>query len=117
MKAHFNCPVQATINAISGKWKVQIVWHLSFGSMRFAQLQRKLKEVSEKVLTDQLRQLEADGIITRTVTPTRPPRTDYALSRRGELLIPTMQELCDWGSVQFGIQPSLRQPRGNRKSE
>jgi DNA-binding HxlR family transcriptional regulator len=76
--------------------------------MRFAQLRRKLKSISEKVLADQLRQLEQDGIVKRTLTPTRPPRTDYALTPRGELLIPTMQELCDWGSKQFGIQPTMQ---------
>jgi DNA-binding HxlR family transcriptional regulator len=108
MKPHFNCPVQATINSISGKWKVQIIWHLSFGTLRFAQLRRKLKLISEKVLIDQLRQLEKDGILTRTVTPTRPPRTDYALSERGQLLIPSLEHLCDWGSTQFGIRPTLR---------
>lgn len=111
MKPHYNCPVQATINAISGKWKVQIVWHLSFGTLGFAQLRRKLKTVSEKVLADQLRQLESDGIITRTVHPTNPPRVDYRLTPAGETLIPALQQLCDWGTRQFGIKGTLHQPK------
>ena len=63
MKNHFGCPVQATSNVFSGKWKVLIVWQLSFGSRRFAQLRDILPGVSEKVLTAQLRALEADGVV------------------------------------------------------
>ncbi|QJW96807.1 winged helix-turn-helix transcriptional regulator [Frigoriglobus tundricola] len=112
MKEHYNCPVQATINAIAGKWKVQIVWHLSFGTLGFAQLRRKLKTVSEKVLTAQLRQLESDGIVTRTVRATNPPHVDYALTASGRELVAPMQQLCDWGSKQFGIKGTLPQPKG-----
>ncbi len=111
MKPHYNCPVQATINAIAGKWKVQIVWYLSFETLGFAALVRKLKNVSEKVLTEQLRQLQAQGIVTRTVHPTKPPRVDYFLTPAGRELIPMMQDLCDWGSNQFGIKATLKQPR------
>ena len=111
MKQHYNCPVQATINAISGKWKVQIVWYLSFGTLGFAQLRRKLKGISEKVLTEQLRQLESARIVSRAVRPTKPPRVDYSLTSSGRELIPTMQVLCDWGSEQFGIKGTLHQPR------
>ena len=110
MKPHFNCPVQATINSISGKWKVQIVWYLSFDTLGFAALRRKLKAVSEKVLAQQLRQLESDGIVARAIRPTKPPRVDYFLTPAGRKLIPTMQRLCDWGSAQFGIKGSLHQP-------
>ena len=110
MKPHYNCPVQATINAIAGKWKVQVVWHLSFETLGFARLRRKLKHVSEKVLTDQLRQLERDRIVSRTVRPTKPPRVDYSLTPAGRELIPMMQELCEWGTGQFGIKGTLHQP-------
>ena len=74
MKDHHGCPVQASINVLSGKWKVQIRWHLSFGPHRFAELRKKLPEISEKVLADQLWQLEADGVLTRKVTTTNPPQ-------------------------------------------
>src|ERR1700735_877832 len=103
MKKHYNCPVQATINSISGKWKVQIIWHLSFGTLRFSNLHKKLKDVSEKMLAQQLQQLETDGIGSREVTPTKPPRVDYSLTPAGRQLISPMQILCDWGSEQFGI--------------
>ena len=107
MKDHYGCPVQATINVLSGKWKVQIVWHLSFGTLRFAQLRKKLGEVSEKVLTDQLRQLEADGVIQRSVSSSIPPAVSYSLNAEGEKLVPMMELLCDWGSAHFKMKPNL----------
>jgi DNA-binding HxlR family transcriptional regulator len=66
MKPNHGCQVQATINALSGKWKVQAVRQLSFGPLRFAELRNLLKGVSEKVLTAQLRELERDGVVSRT---------------------------------------------------
>jgi len=112
MKDHHGCPVQATINLMSGKWKVQILWHLSFGPRRFAELRRKLRSVSEKVLTDQLRQLERDGVLTRTSTNTSPPQVTYSLNAEGEKLVPMMESLCNWGSAHSGIKPNLPRPAG-----
>lgn len=107
MKDHYGCPVQATINALSGKWKVMIVWHLSFGPKRFAQIRDLLPGVTEKVLTGQLRQLEADGVIRRRATADVPPKVTYFLSRPGLKLVPLMEDLCKWGSRHFGIKPTL----------
>ncbi len=107
MKAHHSCPVQATINVLSGKWKVQAVWRLSFGPLRFAQLRDLLRDVSEKVLTAQLRELEKDGIVNRAAVPSSPPKVTYSLSPSGQTLIPLLEGLCDWGSKQFGIKPNL----------
>jgi DNA-binding HxlR family transcriptional regulator len=107
MKNHYGCPVQATINAISGKWKVQILWLLSFGPLRFAELRRSLKRITEKVLTDQLRQLEADRLIQREVSGSVPPAVTYSLNVEGEKLVPMMSSLCDWGSAHFGIKGNL----------
>lgn len=107
MKDHYGCPVQASINALSGKWKVQILWHLSFGARRFAEIRRKLRTISEKVLADQLRQLEKDGIVHRESTGTAPRQVTYSLNAEGRKLIPLMEALCDWGSAHFGIKPSL----------
>jgi DNA-binding HxlR family transcriptional regulator len=107
MKPHHGCPVQATINVLSGKWKVQVVWHLSFGPRRFAELRDLLRGVSEKVLTTQLRELEKDGVISRKAERSSPPKVTYALSPAGNNLIPLLQDLCDWGSKQFGITPNL----------
>ena len=107
MKNHYGCPVQATINVLSGKWKVQILWHLSFGAMRFAELRNRLEDVSEKVLTDQLRQLEKDGVILRRATDGRPPSVTYSLNDQGEKLVPMMESLCAWGSAHFHIKPNM----------
>ena len=107
MKAHPSCPVQAAINVLSGKWKVQAVWRLSFGPLRFAQLRDLLRGVSEKVLTAQLRELEKDGIVNRAAVPSSPPKVTYSLSPSGQTLIPLLEGLCDWGSKQFGIKPNL----------
>jgi len=107
MKDHHGCPVQASINVLSGKWKVQILWHLSFKPRRFAELRRKLSKISEKMLTQQLRQLEADGIVSRSASASVPPRVTYALNGEGRKLVPMMESLCDWGSAHFGIKPNL----------
>ena len=107
MKEHHGCPVQATINVLSGKWKVQILWLLSFGPRRFAQLRKKLSRISEKVLTDQLRQLEKDGVVLRKATSSVPPQVSYSLSAEGQKVVPMMESLCDWGSKHFGIRPNL----------
>jgi DNA-binding HxlR family transcriptional regulator len=115
MKSNYGCPVQATINTLSGKWKVQIVWHLAFGPLRFSEVRGKLGKVSEKVLTDQLRQLETDGIVERQVTSSVPPKVTYFLSTEGAKLVPMLESLCAWGSAHFGMTPSL--PRTARMAE
>jgi DNA-binding HxlR family transcriptional regulator len=107
MKDHHGCPVQASINVLSGKWKVQILWHLSFGPRRFAELRRKLAKISEKVLTQQLRQLESDAVVSRSATNSVPPQVTYSLNKEGRKLVPLMESLCDWGSSHFGIKPNL----------
>ncbi|HEX8797767.1 MAG TPA: winged helix-turn-helix transcriptional regulator, partial [Terriglobales bacterium] len=80
--------MKATTKVVAGKWKVAIVWHLSFGTRRFAEIRDLLPGVSEKVLTAQLRQLQKDGVLRRIVTLTVPPRVDYELTQAGWELIP-----------------------------
>jgi DNA-binding HxlR family transcriptional regulator len=116
MKDHHGCPVQATINTISGKWKVLAIWHLGFSPKRFAELRKLLLGVSEKVLTSQLRELEANGIVRRTVTHASPPQVTYSLTRAGEELIEPMSVLCAWGTRHLGIAPNLnRYPKVLKK--
>ncbi len=116
MKDHHGCPVQATINTISGKWKVLAIWHLGFSPKRFAELRKLLLGVSEKVLTSQLRELEANGIVRRTVTHASPPQVTYSLTRGGEELIEPMSVLCAWGTRHLGIAPNLnRYPKVLKK--
>jgi DNA-binding HxlR family transcriptional regulator len=108
MKNHNGCPIQATSNVISGKWKVLILWHLSFGAYRFAELRNLLPGISEKVLTAQLRQLERDGVVSRSVTDVVPPRVDYALTAAGVELVGVMEIMCGWGVKNLGIAPTMR---------
>ena len=111
MKNHFGCPVQATANVLAGKWKVLIVWHLSFGSRRFAEIRDFLPGTSEKVLAAQLRELQHDTVIERIVTPTVPPRVDYKLTDRGNDLVTVMVAMCDWSLKHLGMTPKWpRQP-------
>jgi len=107
MKDHFGCPVQATSNVLAGKWKVLIVWYLSFGSRRFAELRDLLPGVTEKVLTSQLRDLARDGAIMRVAEKTVPPRVHYMLSDAGKELIPVMEAMCHWGTKHLGVPPNL----------
>jgi len=117
MKDHFGCPIQATSNVMSGKWKVQILWHLAFGSRRFGELRDLLPGVSEKVLTAQLRELERDGLVIRVSAESVPPRVDYSLSRAGQQLIPIMEKMCDWAGVYLGVLPIMPRRPGSRPSD
>jgi DNA-binding HxlR family transcriptional regulator len=107
MREHFGCPVQATANTIAGKWKVLIVWRLSFQTYRFSELRTLLPGVSEKVLASQLRELERDLIVRRDDTNQIPPRVDYSLTPAGKELIAIMEAMCRWGSEHLGVPPTL----------
>ncbi|KQV16332.1 hypothetical protein ASC97_11180 [Rhizobium sp. Root1203] len=91
------CSVEATLSMIDGKWKGVILFHLMSGTMRFNEIRRKLPSVTQRMLTNQLRELEADGLIVRTVFAQVPPRVDYSLSERGRSLEPVVQVLKTWG--------------------
>ena len=91
------CDIATTVSMIGSKWKLLIIRNLILRPWRFNELQRSLGGISQKVLTDSLRQLEADGIITRTVYPEVPPRVEYALSSLGESLNPIIAAMKQWG--------------------
>ena len=92
-----DCPVKVTADVVSGKWKPLIIVCLKPGPQRYSELRRKIAGPTHKVLTQQLRQLERDGILTRTVYPTVPSRVEYALSRYGKTLIPVLNAMAEWG--------------------
>ena len=92
------CPVATTVSLIGSKWKLLIIRNLRSRPWRFNELKRDLDGISQKVLTDSLRSMEEDGIITRTVYPEVPPRVEYALSPLGESMGPIMDALADWGT-------------------
>ena len=91
------CPVEAAIDLIGGRWKTMIVALLMGGTLRFKELERRLKGVTHRVLTAQLRDLERCGIVKRMVYPEVPPKVEYALTELGFTLQPLMSELKNWG--------------------
>lgn len=92
------CPVATTVQMIGSKWKLLIMRNLFARPWRFNELKRDLEGISQKVLTDSLRSMEADGIITRTVYPEVPPRVEYALSELGESMRPIIDAMEIWGT-------------------
>ena len=92
------CPVATTVSLIGSKWKLLILRNLLARPWRFNELKKSLDGISQKVLTDSLRSMEADGIITRTVYPEVPPRVEYALSDLGESMRPIIDSMASWGT-------------------
>lgn len=92
-----DCPVATTVSLIGSKWKLLILRNLLVRPWRFNELQKSLDGISQKVLTDSLRSMESDGIITRTVYPEVPPRVEYALSELGESMRPIINSMEKWG--------------------
>lgn len=92
------CPVATTVQLIGSKWKLLIIRNLRARPWRFNELQKNLEVISQKVLTDSLRSLESDGIITRTVYAEVPPRVEYALSELGETMRPILDAMETWGT-------------------
>lgn len=94
-----DCPVRATMKIVGGKWKPVIMYHLMDGKVRFGELRRLLPDASQKMLTQQLRELERDGVVSRKVLSENPPRVEYALTVRGQAFRPAMRELCKWAEA------------------
>ena len=93
------CPVATTVALIGSKWKLLIIRNLLQRPWRFNELKKNLEGISQKVLTDRLRSMEEDGLITRTVYPEVPPRVEYALSELGESLKPILDSMVEWGNM------------------
>ena len=100
------CPVATTLMLIGNKWKIFIIQQLMDKPFRFSELRRAIPGISEKVLTDNLRAMEKDGLITRTVFPEVPPRTEYALSELGNTMRPIIESMATWGT---GYQQIVRE--------
>jgi DNA-binding HxlR family transcriptional regulator len=92
-----NCPLVSALNVLGGKWKPVILHMLSTDAMRFGELKKKIPPVSQKMLTQHLRELEADGIVLRKDYDEVPPRVEYSLSEKGETLKPVLHHLYAWG--------------------
>jgi len=92
-----NNPVELALHVMGGKWKMPILWRLQDRTYRYSELRRSLKRVTDRVLTKQLRELEADGLIERTVHPVVPPHVDYDITELGRTAIPAIETLRQWG--------------------
>lgn len=118
----YRCPVEVTLEIIGGKWKAVILWHLTFKTLRFSQLQRRLPGVTQKMLTQQLRELEHHRLISRKVYAEVPPRVEYSLTASGRTLQPLLRQMRDWGndylqqSVPAGQQSTCPAPTDSAKA-
>jgi DNA-binding HxlR family transcriptional regulator len=93
----YNCPVDAAVDVFGGKWKALILWWLQERTWRFAELRRQIPGITEKMLTQQLREFEADGIVARRIYPTVPPKVEYSLTEYGRSFKRALREICAWG--------------------
>jgi len=93
------CPVEATLDMIGGKWKGVILFRLTEGTKRFGELRKLLPKVTQRTLTQQLRELEADGLVTRKIFAEVPPKVEYSLTDLGRSLKPLLVKLRDWGQA------------------
>jgi DNA-binding HxlR family transcriptional regulator len=99
MPKRYHCPVELAVDIIGGKWRSVILAHLKEGVHRYGELRRRMPGVSEKMLTQRLRELEADGLVLRYDYDTTPPHVEYRLTEEGLSLVPVLQALYDWGAA------------------
>jgi DNA-binding HxlR family transcriptional regulator len=106
----YSCSMELSLAVIGGKWKPLILWHLRDGGiLRFSALRRAMPVITQKMLTQQLRELAADGLVTRTVFAEVPPRVEYGLTDLGRGIIPILESLCRFGREfedRFGVEPA-----------
>ena len=98
MEQRNDCPVAATLELIGGKYKALILWHLADGTLRFSELRQRISGATPKMLTQQLRELEAQELLHREVFPVIPPRVEYSLTDLGRSLLPILVAMRDWGA-------------------
>lgn len=102
-KCNRGCPVEATLEVVGGKWKGAILYHLLEKPYRFGELKRTMPTISQHMLTKQLRELEADGIVHREVFPQVPPKVEYSVTEVGESLREIVTLMRDWGKKHFKL--------------
>lgn len=96
-KKQYTCPFEFAMDAINGKWKGLVLWHLSKGTLRYGELRKLLGNITQKMLTQTLRELENCSVIHREVYPVVPPKVEYSLTKYGRDLIPIVEQLNTWG--------------------
>jgi DNA-binding HxlR family transcriptional regulator len=113
----FSCGLDATLRVIAGKWKPLIIYFLIQGPNRYGELKRAVRGVSDKMLIQQLKELEADGIVTRNDYREVPPRVDYTLTPLGHSLADALTPLCNWGSENMDIVAQIFAERATWSDE
>ena len=100
---NYNCPVEAAMDVIGGKYKALIVYELIGGTRRYNEIQRAVLQATPRMLSKQLKELEEDGVINRVLYPVVPPKTEYSLTELGKTLVPIVEALCKWGEHYFEL--------------
>src|SRR2546426_4393357 len=103
------CPAEITLSVVGGRWKTLILWQLFQGTKRFSELQRAMDGITQKMLTQQLREMEKDGLVHREVYPQVPPRVEYSLTSLGESLKLVIAAMCEWGTM---LRDGKPEPKG-----
>ena len=93
----YQCSMELTLDLIGGKWKALILWHLGENTLRFSELKKTLPQITQKMLTQQLRDLESHGLVHRFIHTQIPPKVEYSLTAAGKSLLPILSTLCQWG--------------------
>jgi DNA-binding HxlR family transcriptional regulator len=112
-----SCPVTAAVDVIGGRWKPLIVFYLLDGTQRFAELRRSLGGVAQQILSRNLRELEADGLVHREVFAEVPPRVEYSLTPLGRSLEPIVDLMIDWGARYLRERGAVEAVRGEAQAE
>lgn len=100
----YKCGIDVTLAVMGGKWKASILWHLAQQTMRFSDLQRQFNDTTRKMLTQQLREMETDGLVHREVYPQVPPKVEYSLTSKGKSIYPILEQMCVWGKEYCWIE-------------
>ena len=112
-----NCPLTSSLILINGRWKMIILWQINGGTLRFGELRRAIPLITEKMLTDQLRELERDGFIERVVYAQVPPRVEYSLTPLAQSLMPILKQLLTWGEQHQAIDRVKQKYAGSTLEE
>lgn len=94
----YKCSISLALNIIGGKWKPLILWHLKDKVLRFGELKRTLDSITQKMLTQQLRELESDGLVNRHIYTQIPPKVEYSLTDKGNTVVPILDMISKWGA-------------------
>lgn len=101
---NYHCPVEAAMDIVGGKYKAIIIWNLIDVTLRYNEIQKAIPHATPKMLSLQLKELEADGIINRVLYPVVPPKTEYSLTDLGKTLVPIIDALCKWSEEYYRMQ-------------